>query len=398
MATVKLGQLISNIAGTVGNVTFRRFKNGHIAQVKTLGASKAQLLQNNALSGFADAVRYWNLVSASERSAWNSAAALHQFPDKFGDLKYLSGRQLFIKCHVNVKAVGSPQIFVSGFNTNVDSVFLETDEITLNGTNEIYPDSTANQGYCLIQAVLMKNNVIKPDYKRHEIAAWFDWGLTDHVSIGQYLLNKYPYLKVGDTVMLYATNMNPYGIRSNTEAIRASVIGLATAWAVVFTPAQEAYILQDLSVTLSSITVQCTMYIADLAAARGVYGSGAYGTYIASDGSLVMRTSAGTFTSPAPVGFPIGQEFTFGLQYSNGVANILVNGIIKMSMSVTGLTRVYYIGRHLNYYFSGYMKNFSYNTVYYSFDEHQGTTVTASNSQTGTLTALNGGANMWQQV
>ena len=398
MATVKLGQLISNIAGTVGNVTFRRFKNGHIAQVKTLGASKAQLLQNNALSGFADAVRYWNLVSASERSAWNSAAALHQFPDKFGDLKYLSGRQLFIKCHVNVKAVGSPQIFVSGFNTNVDSVFLETDEITLNGTNEIYPDSTANQGYCLIQAVLMKNNVIKPDYKRHEIAAWFDWGLTDHVSIGQYLLNKYPYLKVGDTVMLYATNMNPYGIRSVTEAIRATVINTVSTTCLAFNPADSEYINRSGYVNVAVNPLSFDMFISSLASDVGIYGYSNFGLSLKSDGRFSYIQSSGVEVLSPVVSVPVGVRFTLGVQISGGILSILINANIVANIAVGGYHYLNAIGKRLSIFFNGKIVNASYGSVNMPMNEGSGITTAASD---GTIFNLNSTAtpsDMWSTI
>lgn len=106
MAVIKLGALVSGIAGSIGGTTFRR-GNGYIsASNKSSGPSKSRLRTNAQLGGNVDIVQLWNTIGQPEKDQWNAQAQLFQFPDKFGTLRNITGRQLFIKLNARRNRLG----------------------------------------------------------------------------------------------------------------------------------------------------------------------------------------------------------------------------------------------------------------------------------------------------
>ena len=99
MATFKLGAIITDIAGSIGGTTLKR--NGHYKVImnKPSGSAYSSLLQNRALSYLGSIFKAWTFLDTATQEAWNNAALSFTFPDKFGNLRTLSGRQLFIKLH-----------------------------------------------------------------------------------------------------------------------------------------------------------------------------------------------------------------------------------------------------------------------------------------------------------
>ena len=91
MANIKLGAIISDIQGSIGGTSFRRTPHGHSAYNK----QKKQLLSARALSSrrieLAKVFQGWSQLTENERLQINEKALLFQFPDKFGNMKNLTG-------------------------------------------------------------------------------------------------------------------------------------------------------------------------------------------------------------------------------------------------------------------------------------------------------------------
>jgi hypothetical protein len=97
MATFKLGAIITSIKGSIGGTSFRTNGATNVIQNKSRGTSRTRLLQNDALVRMANIFQRYGALSSAQKTGWINASLLYQFPDKFGSLKYLSSRQLFIK-------------------------------------------------------------------------------------------------------------------------------------------------------------------------------------------------------------------------------------------------------------------------------------------------------------
>lgn len=108
MAVIKLGAIVTGIAGSIGGTTFRRTREGLSAMNKSGGPSRNRARQNSILNTLRARIQAWTDLTPITRGDWNDAAPLFQFPDKFGDLKTLTGRQLFIKLSTRAQLIEEP--------------------------------------------------------------------------------------------------------------------------------------------------------------------------------------------------------------------------------------------------------------------------------------------------
>lgn len=144
MAVAKLGALVTGLAGSIGGTTFRRGNNFLVVQNKPKGPSKSRLATNTVLTRNVQTIQAWTSLNTGTQNAWDDAALLYQFPDKFGDLKNLTGRQLYIKLTTQAQWAG---FTVLPDPTALDSTLAEF----LNESNEI---ETNGGVYCLADLIL----------------------------------------------------------------------------------------------------------------------------------------------------------------------------------------------------------------------------------------------------
>ena len=72
MAVVKLGAIITQIAGSIGGWTFRRSQGSTVVYNKPGGASKNRLLLNAAFGNLREVIQGWALLSVGLRNQINS--------------------------------------------------------------------------------------------------------------------------------------------------------------------------------------------------------------------------------------------------------------------------------------------------------------------------------------
>lgn len=97
MATFKLGAIITDIAGSIGGTTLKRNGSYKVIMNKSSGTPYSRSYNNRSLQYLPYIFKAWSGLDNSEKAAWKDKALLFTFPDKFGTLRTLSGRQLFVK-------------------------------------------------------------------------------------------------------------------------------------------------------------------------------------------------------------------------------------------------------------------------------------------------------------
>ena len=97
MATFKLGAIITDIAGSIGGTTLKRNGGTKVIMNKSSGTSYSRSYNNPSLQYLPFIFKSWSRLDDAEKAAWKEQALLYTFPDKFGTLRTLTGRQLFIK-------------------------------------------------------------------------------------------------------------------------------------------------------------------------------------------------------------------------------------------------------------------------------------------------------------
>ena len=110
MAKVKYGEMIAAISGKIGGSVHARNKGGAYMRsfaVPTNPQTTAQSLVRSRLTGLSQQFR---TLGQDVIAAWNAAASNFPSVDVFGDVRSLSGSQLFVGLNSNIMNAGGPVI------------------------------------------------------------------------------------------------------------------------------------------------------------------------------------------------------------------------------------------------------------------------------------------------
>ncbi len=140
MAVIKLGSIVTDIAGSIGGTTFRRTSTGHAVYNKQGRQVKSAFAKASRKNELGNIFSSWYNITESEREQWATNASTYPLKDKFGNTKYLTGRQLFTKLNAqllpanaasDVKSfdpfVELPPVNIYSFNINDNTLSLHVE-------------------------------------------------------------------------------------------------------------------------------------------------------------------------------------------------------------------------------------------------------------------------------
>ena len=102
MAVIKLGSIVTDIAGSIGGTTFRRTSTGHAAYNKQGRQVKSAFAKTSRKNELGNIFSSWYNLTENEREQWALNASVYPLKDKFGNTKYLTGRQLYTKLNAQL--------------------------------------------------------------------------------------------------------------------------------------------------------------------------------------------------------------------------------------------------------------------------------------------------------
>ena len=97
MAVARLGALITQLAGSIGGTTIRRSGGNLVMYNRPNGLSLNKLRANVRLPLLTSANKGWGMVPQNEREQFERIARGVQFPDRFGNMRFITPRQVFNK-------------------------------------------------------------------------------------------------------------------------------------------------------------------------------------------------------------------------------------------------------------------------------------------------------------
>ena len=100
MARVTYGSGVTELAGSIGGVTYQKNASGNIAKLRSNPTVNPTALQANYQTLFAQFVAYWPTLSQANKDLWDALAAAHDHTTPWGETKTLSGYQWFLRCNL----------------------------------------------------------------------------------------------------------------------------------------------------------------------------------------------------------------------------------------------------------------------------------------------------------
>jgi len=96
MARVTYGSGVTELAGSIGGVTYQKNASGNIAKLRANPTVNPTALQEIYQTRMAMLVSYWPTLSQEDKDTWNALAASHNHTTPWGEIKTLSGYQWFL--------------------------------------------------------------------------------------------------------------------------------------------------------------------------------------------------------------------------------------------------------------------------------------------------------------
>lgn len=171
MALVKMGGIVTEIAGSVGGSTFRRSKAGIQLYNKVFGNSYSQNSSNNAIARLNYIIQSWSNLSPSDQALWNTQGLRFTRKDKFGNTVNYTGRELYIAYNNNVDGTSIDVNNPSDISSSVAIPEVSgVSVITLNSFVVEFDNYTSGD-YAVLQVQVLGRETSAPVYKRYRILA-----------------------------------------------------------------------------------------------------------------------------------------------------------------------------------------------------------------------------------
>lgn len=177
MASIKFsGFGITEAAGKVGGNTVQRNKSGMFIKRSSRpgsNGSEAQVFRKVLLSNLAGS---WRGLNDEQRRAWTMAANSGEWSstNRLGEVKTLSGEQLFMELNGNLKVIDVPIITVPGTKPITPDFYLQQTTLSV-GSNELDLKFTAGLGIWAVTVwatVSLSAGILKPSMYRLLPGLW----------------------------------------------------------------------------------------------------------------------------------------------------------------------------------------------------------------------------------
>lgn len=96
MASIRLGAVVSEIAGSLDGVVYSHNRNGRYVRARVKPTNPRSVKQTVVRGGFASLSQQWRTLTAAQRTAWASLGAQMTQTNRLGEATTLTGNQAFI--------------------------------------------------------------------------------------------------------------------------------------------------------------------------------------------------------------------------------------------------------------------------------------------------------------
>lgn len=216
MATFKLGAIITDIAGSIGGTTLKRNGGYKVIMNKSSGSPYSRSYNNPSLQYLPFIFKSWSRLAEPEKAAWKEQALLYTFPDKFGTLRNLSARQLFVKLNAQ-RWVDTPSF------VDVYAISSFTENFTLG--NVIYEplapffNISVDGNYSGVQKYYVYLEISlqplrAPSFVSRKVIGVYELEAGSGTDIFEDVLKAYPFFNKNFNARLYICAVNNSGFKS----------------------------------------------------------------------------------------------------------------------------------------------------------------------------------------
>lgn len=102
MAKIKFGNIVADIRGSIGGITYSKNSFGAYAKNKVSPINPQTSGQTNARAFFTSLTKAWQSLTDVQRDGWSNFGTLYGEPDGFGEVRPISGIAAYIRTNLNL--------------------------------------------------------------------------------------------------------------------------------------------------------------------------------------------------------------------------------------------------------------------------------------------------------
>lgn len=216
MATIKLGAIISSIAGSIVGTTFRRGNNFTSIYNKQGKQMKSKNSVYNKINKISNIVKTWSYMSQDYRDTWVLIAQNFTFKDKFNNPKTLTARQLFIKLNSQLIPTNTINLDASRINNIVNLPLVgDVEQDIRNNYINIFFLNSIDAEFTFFKILKIQNlakNYISKSTKTDFV---LNLETSDYVNIYEQIKLKYGEPEIGQIFKIIIINCNSHGFLSS---------------------------------------------------------------------------------------------------------------------------------------------------------------------------------------
>lgn len=222
MASIKLGSIVTQIAGSVGGTTFRRSRYGSVMFNKQKGRSKSLNASNTAISRLQSYLQGWSSLSQSDRDNWDLYASNFERTNKFGEVVRYSGRELYVSIRHAIFGTAIPLEQPNDISNTVRIPVIGGFNINPGSSFEVAFDNSVTGSWVAMQVQELQTSASRPLSKRYrtifktELTGASSYDFTNDVR------NETWFNSSGNNIVLWFYYINSTGWRGDATPIKTT--------------------------------------------------------------------------------------------------------------------------------------------------------------------------------
>ena len=222
MAVMKLGALITDLAGSIGGSTVRRSPAGLTIFNKSRGRSKSSNLSNKGIQRMQSIIQGWSQLSDAERLQWQAAASKFQRKNKFGDLVNYTGRQFYVAHRNAIFDTNIPLQNPGTIRQVVDLPIIQNVQFTPNLVFSVSVNNPIVGGYICVQVQPKVTAASKSVLKRYETLGKIKMSVSRTYDFEPFVNQKFWFKNSRSGIYVYVYYINKNGWRGKTSVFNIS--------------------------------------------------------------------------------------------------------------------------------------------------------------------------------
>lgn len=162
-----MGSIVVKAGGKLNGHCLRNIKGNQVIGRLALQSKNYNIQKNQSMGVIRQVFSAWKNETAENRGLWDYYAGKNPVIDRWGNTKYLTGRELYSSCNINTMLAASSMVDVSKFDSNIPAFNPSYFDFSVSGATAVLYGAAYTAGnFVQVNCTPVQNGVINLDPKK----------------------------------------------------------------------------------------------------------------------------------------------------------------------------------------------------------------------------------------